>query len=162
MVLTIRVAQPSDCPAATVLLNAIIAAGGTTALETALTEAEVAEWFVTPGARVWCCHVALDGGALVGFQSVGRSNDLPTAWGEMGTDAQLGQAQKGVGTALFAATKTAARERGLTHLNAKIRCDNTGGLAYYSRMGFAHDRPAPDAVLKSGQVVGRVHKYFVL
>ena len=162
MVLTVRAACPGDIAAATVLLNQIIAAGGSTAIETPLTPAEVAEWFLTPGPKVWCSHVALRGDVVVGFQSVGRTDRLPAHWGEMGTYAQIGQAQAGVGTALFAVTKQAAKGLGLTHLNAMIRCDNTGGLAYYGRMGFGDDRPAPEAMLKSGKSIARVHKRFVL
>ncbi len=162
MVLTVRAARPGDLAAATVLLNQIIVVGGSTAIESPLSQAEVAEWFLTPGPQVWCSHVALRGDVVVGFQSVGRTDKLPVHWGEMGTYAQIGQAQSGVGTALFAVTKQAAKSLGLTHLNAMIRCDNTGGLAYYSRMGFGDDRPAPEATLKSGQCVARVHKRFVL
>ena len=162
MVLIIRPAQPSDAPEATPLLNAIIAAGGTTALETPLTEAEVVEWFLGPGPKVWCCHVAVQDGAVIGFQSVGRMARLPDAWGEMGTYAKLGQSQKGIGSALFSATKQAARDLGLTHLNALIRCDNSGGLAYYSRMGFTNDTPAAEVTLKSGQVIARVNKLLTL
>lgn len=162
MVLTVRPACLSDAAEAVGILNEIVAVGGTTALETPLTVAEMIEWFLVPGPRVFCCHVAMHGGVMFGFQSVGRSDNLPADCGEMGTYARIGHSQSGVGAALFAETVTAARDLGLTQLNAKIRRDNTGGLAYYSRMGFANDRPAPDATLKSGEVVGRVHKRFVL
>jgi len=43
-----------------------------------------------------------------------------------------------------------------------IRCDNAGGLAYYSRMGFGDDQPAAETMLKSGMKIARVHKRFVL
>ena len=45
--LTIRDTCADDVPALTELLNEIIRAGGTTALETPLTETELSEWFVT-------------------------------------------------------------------------------------------------------------------
>lgn len=162
MVLTVRPARLDDAAEAVAILNQIIARGGTTAIETPLTLEEMVTWFLVPGPHVWCCHVAMLNTAMVGFQSVGRSADLPADCGEMGTYARIGQIQKGIGRALFADTVQAARNLGLTQLNAKIRGDNTGGLAYYSRMGFANDRPAPDATLKSGTVVARVHKRFVL
>ena len=162
MVLTIRPAQAQDLPEATVMLNAIIAQGGTTAIEKPLSAPEVAEWFLIPGPRVWCCHIAEQDGVLLGFQSVGISDKLPKGWGEMGTYARIGQTQKGIGSALFAATKPAVKALGLTHLNALIRDDNSGGLAYYTRMGFADDRPAAEVTLKSGQVIARVDKRFAL
>lgn len=162
MVLTLRPASAADAAEATEILNAIIAAGGTTAIETPLTTAEMAEWFLTPGPRVFCCTVAVHDGVIAGFQSVGRADYLPADCGEMGTYARIGHVQKGIGSALFGQTVLAARRLGLAQLNAKIRCDNTGGLAYYSSMGFDNDRPAPDVTLNSGQVVARVHKRFVL
>ena len=139
-------------------MNAIILAGGTTAIETPLSAEEVVDWFIGPGPKVWCCHVALIGDELVGFQSVGRFDKLPVGWGEMGTYTKRGHAKTGIGSALFAATRVAARALGLTHLNALIRCDNTGGLAYYSRMGFGDDQAAAEAALKSGKQVPRISK----
>jgi L-amino acid N-acyltransferase YncA len=162
MVLTIRPAQASDLPEAAALINEIIVKGGSTAIEVALTPDDVAEWFLTPGPRVHCGHVALCDGAVAGFQSVGRVARLPQGWGEMGTYTKLGSSQKGIGTALFNATKQAAKGLGLTYLNALIRSDNAGGLTYYTRMGFGDDRPAPDARLKSGAVIARVDKRFAL
>lgn len=162
MVLTIRAAVPGDAPAAMALLNAIIAKGGTTAMETPLSIEDVKNWFLLPGPRVWCCHVALADGTLVGFQSVGKFAALPDSWGEMGTYSALGTTQRGIGTALFAQTIIAARALGLRHLNALIRSDNAGGLAYYSRMGFGADQPGKPAALASGQVVERVAKRFDL
>jgi len=122
MGLTVRAARPGDIAAATVLLNQIIAVGGSTVIEDPLTQAEVAEWFLTPGPRVWCGHVALQGNVVVGFQSAGNTDKLPAHWGEMGTYTQIGQAQAGVGTALFAVTKQAARGLGLG-ANASERDD---------------------------------------
>lgn len=42
----------------------------------------------------------------------------------------------GVGSALFPATRAAAEELGLEFINATIRADNVGGLAYYAKLGF--------------------------
>ena len=161
MVLTVRPARAEDAETAAELLNAIIAQGGTTALETPLTAAETRDWFLI-GPKMWCCHVAMDGNLLVGFQSVGRYGDLGDDWGEMGTYARLGQTQKGIGAAMFEQTKRASKALGLKHLNALIRSDNLGGLAYYSRMGFGEDRPGKPATLRSGDVVARVAKRFDL
>jgi L-amino acid N-acyltransferase YncA len=162
MVLTVRAADPRDAPAAMALLNAIIAKGGTTAMETPLSQSEVEEWLLSPGLRVWFCHIAEGNGVLQGFQSVGKQTTLPAGWGEMGTYAAIGATQRGIGTALFTQTVTAARALGLCHLNALIRSYNSGGLAYYNRVGFGVDTAGAPATLKSGQVVARIAKRFDL
>lgn len=161
MVLTLRPARADDALAAAEVLNALIAKGGSTAIQTPLDPDTLRDWFLI-GDKVWCCHVALAGDVLMGFQSVGRYGDLPEGWGEMGTYTRLGHAQKGIGAALFEQTKTAARGLGLTHLNALIRSDNHGGLAYYSRMGFGRDRAGKPATLSDGKVIARIAKQFTL
>lgn len=161
MVLTVRAATPDDAKGAAGVLNPIILRGGTTALESPLTEDEVRDWFLC-GPKVWCCHIAEVDGQIVGFQSVGRFGNLQPGWGEMGTYVQAGMAQHGIGTTLFRHTRMAARAIGLTHLNALIRSDNRGGLAYYARMGFCNDRPGPDAHLASGVTIARVCKSLAL
>lgn len=156
--LQIRPFAPADAPAATALLNAIIRAGGTTALGTPLTAGRTTELFLE-GPKVRCCHVALDdAGAMLGFQSVGRVPDLPADWGEMGTYVRVGLAGRGVGSALFTATKARAKALGLVTLNAKIRADNGGGLAYYQSRGFCDYGRLPAVPLDDGTLVDRVLK----
>jgi RimJ/RimL family protein N-acetyltransferase len=101
-------------------------------------------------------------GALVGFQSLGRMKELPEGWGDIATFAAEGLTGRGIGSALFAATRAKALALGLHRINARIRADNTGGLTYYSRMGFVDyhvDRAVP---LADGTPVDRVFKQLAL
>ena len=68
----------------------------------------------------------------------------------------------GVGSALLDATTARAREIGLTAINATIRGDNTGGLTFYSRMGFIDHEIVPAVPLKDGTPVDRIRKRFAL
>jgi L-amino acid N-acyltransferase YncA len=159
----VREARRGDAAALTELLNAIIARGGTTALEDPYTPERFAEAYID-GPDVHCCFVAVDPatGRLEGYQSLGRSRDLPAEVGDIGTFARLGGAQRGVGSALFAATRDRAAQLGLAAINATIRADNAGGLTFYAKQGFRDHSTTPSAPLKNGSLVDRVNKRFAL
>lgn len=135
--LVVRDVRPGDAAELAELLNAIIAQGGTTALEYPYDPAQLAQAYLT-GPDVHCCVVAVDDetGRLEGFQTLGRQSRLPVDVGDIGTFARVGGKQRGVGTALFAATVDRARQRGLAQINATIRADNAGGLAFYDKLGL--------------------------
>ena len=78
MDLEIRSVRRADAPALAELLNAIIARGGTTALEDPYTPEALDRAYLT-GPEVICCFVAVDpaSGRLEGFQTLGRYHDLP-------------------------------------------------------------------------------------
>ncbi|MBK1662168.1 GNAT family N-acetyltransferase [Paracraurococcus ruber] len=158
----IRPAQDCDATTLADLLNDIIARGGTTALEEPFTPEALARDMLT-GPDVICCFVAWHPeGKAAGFQSLLRSGDLPDDVGDIGTFSRVGQVQRGTGSLLFAATRQAATERRMVAINATIRADNAGGLAFYDRLGFVdHDihRAVP---LRDGTPVDRVSKRFVL
>lgn len=163
MALTVRPVRDDDAGELAELLNEIIARGGTTALEEPFTGPSLAAAYLT-GPGVICCFVAADGasGRLEGFQTLGRYAGLPDDVGDIGTFARVGGTQRGVGSALFAATREAAKARGLSAINATIRADNSGGLTFYDRMGFVdHDR-LDGAPLKDGRRIARVRKRFAL
>lgn len=159
MSIVVRPARPEDAAEMAALLNAVIAQGGTTALEEPYSPERLTESYVT-GPAVFCCFVARDEatGSLEGFQTLGRQAGLPEGTGDIGTFARVGGTQRGIGTALFAATCDAARRLGLTGVNATIRADNSGGLAFYSRMGFADHHVDPAVPLKDGRPVDRISK----
>ena len=159
----VRPASDIDSPTLAELLNTIIARGGTTALERPFTPERLAQRYLT-GPDVLCCFVAVDPstGEPLGFQTLVRENHLPEGWGDIGTFTRVGGTQRGVGTALFARTRERAREIGLAGLNAEIRADNAGGLAFYGRMGF-EDYDVKSAVpLADGTPVDRVFKRYAL
>lgn len=163
MTLDVRPVREDDADELAELLNAIIARGGTTALEEPFTGPALAAAYLT-GAEVICCFVAADAetGRLEGFQTLGRYPGLPDDIGDIGTFARVGGTQRGVGSALFAATKAEAKARGLAAINATIRADNTGGLAFYTRQGFVDHDVVEGAPLKDGRRVGRVRKRYAL
>ena len=163
MDLEIRPVRPTDAPALAELLNAIIARGGTTALEEPFTADALDRAYLT-GPDVVCCFVAADraSGRLEGFQTLGRGDGLPDGVGDIGTFARVDGTQRGVGSALFAATCAEARRLGLTGINATIRADNTGGLAFYGRLGFRDHSVRAAVPLKDGAPVDRVSKRFSL
>jgi L-amino acid N-acyltransferase YncA len=159
----VRVAKREDAAALAELLNAVIARGGTTALEDPYTVEQFA-WAYIDGPDVHCCFVAVDPatGRLEGYQSLGRSRDLPAGVGDIGTFARLGGTQRGVGSALFAATLARAAALGLAAINATIRADNAGGLTFYAKQGFQDHSITPSVPLKDGTPVDRVNKRFAL
>lgn len=159
---TVRPVTRDDAPALAALLNAIIRAGGTTALEREYTPEALDAVYLT-GPAVHCCHVAEDAvGELVAFQTLGRYPGLPDDIGDIGTFARIDRKQRGAGTALFAVTRARARELGLGAINATIRADNAGGLAFYTRQGFVDHGVTAAVPLADGTPVDRVHKRFSL
>jgi L-amino acid N-acyltransferase YncA len=155
----IRPAGSADAPALAELLNGIIARGGTTALERPFTPERLDQTYLT-GPEVLSCVVAVDSasGRLEGFQTLIREAHLPEGWGDIGTFSRVGGTRQGVGSALFAATSERARALGLAGINAEIRADNEGGLAFYGKMGFEDHEVARAVPLKNGTPVDRIHK----
>lgn len=133
----VRPTTPADIPALTALINRIIAIGGTTAYQQPYAEPALASAILT-GPDCLCCHTALDpaDASPAGYQVLLRDDRLPAGWGDIATFARPEPKLPGVGKALFAATSAFARAQGLIAINATIRANNEGGLAYYSRMGF--------------------------
>ncbi|MCB8876410.1 GNAT family N-acetyltransferase [Acidisoma silvae] len=157
--LEIRNAVAADAAELTALLNAVIAKGGTTALQDPYTAEALDHAYIT-GPDVHCCFVAVDraSGRIEGFQTLGRNPALPDDIGDIGTFARLGGTQRGVGRALFNATRQRATELGLAAINAMIRADNTGGLAFYGKQGFIDHDVIAGVPLKDGTKVDRIVK----
>ena len=159
--LHIRPVEPGDAAELAELLNAIIARGGTTALQHPYTPERLAQAYLS-GPQVICCFVAEAEGQLLGFQTLGHIAALPDDIGDIGTFTRIDGIQRGVGSALFAATCTRARDLGLTAINAVIRADNTGGLTFYSRQGFVDHHIVRGVPLNDGTPVDRVWKRYSL
>ena len=159
--LIVREASASDVVPLADILNAIIEAGGTTAMEAPLDAAAFAEHFLD-GPDVLSCVVAVDpaDGEPVGFQALMRYAGLPEAWVDIATFARMTRKRPGVGTALFAATKATARNLGLVAINAAIRADNRAGLAFYEKMGFRTYETLRQVPLQDGTPVDRILKRY--
>ncbi len=163
MTVTVRPVTSADAPELAELLNAIIARGGTTALEQPFTPERLDATYLT-GPKVISCMVAVDdvSGRLEGFQTLVREAHLPEGWGDIGTFTRVDGIQRGVGSALFAATRDRARELGMEAINAEIRADNTGGLAFYGKQGFEDYRVEHGRPLRDGTPMDRMFKRYML
>lgn len=160
--LRIRPVRDTDASTLAALLNEIIARGGTTALEQPFTPTALTEAMLT-GPDVHCCFVAEDAaGDLVGFQALTRSDHVPDGVGDIGTFARVKRVQNGAGSRLFAATRRAAEGKGLTAINATIRADNVGGLAFYGRLGFTDNEVHRAVPLSDGTPIDRISKRYAL
>ena len=142
------------------ILNDIIRIGGTTALTGSVTSDDIAGW-MTHHRSAW--HVAeSDRGEVLGFQWIEPADYLPPEAAEIATFAQPGKTGLGIGSALFRATAAAARDLGYRWINANIRADNAGGLAYYRSRGFEDYGRIDGYRMGDGTVVDKVLKRFDL
>ncbi|WP_407932742.1 GNAT family N-acetyltransferase [Brucella pseudogrignonensis] len=99
------------------------------------------------------CHVAVADGEILGFQSLKHATEdnpygVAVGWGIIGTHVSPRAARKGVGSALFEATRQAAEAAKITDIDATIGADNDMGLAYYEAMGFRTYRTSGDRICK--------------
>ncbi len=155
---TIRKAHINDAPEMAALLNEIIAIGGTTAFEDPVSVPQISDWYIQSH-MLFCCHVAVDDdGKIAGFQSLESDPNDSEKIGYIATFARQSPLVKGVGTALFQSTKDVARDLGVRKISAKIRGDNTPGLAYYSKMGFVDCDVLRAVPLKDGTPIDRIVK----
>jgi GNAT superfamily N-acetyltransferase len=162
MELNVRPTVRADALALADLLNEIIAAGGTTAYETPFTPEVFADVHID-GPGVITSMIAEDArGMAAGFQILLANDKLGLGWGDIGTFARRGSTTRGIGSALFAATRAAAIAAGLKAINATIRADNTGGLAFYAKMGFVDYAVARAVPLADGTPVDRISRRFDL
>jgi len=142
-----------DVPACVAILNHIIELGGTTAYEEPYTHEFFHDHYLIepPVTNV----VTLDG-RIVGFQAAFDVGDGLYSIGSF-TDRQ--SPVKGAGRVLFDKTLADCRARGGEAILAKITSDNTGGLVFYSRMGFQDWKVIPDDHTRSdGTKVDRIIK----
>jgi len=159
---TVRPTVRADAATLADLLNEIIVAGGTTAYQIPFTPEGFAETHID-GPAVLTSVVALDEeGVAMGFQILLRDDRLPAGWGDIGTFARRGATKRGTGSVLFAATCAAARRLELVGINATIRADNEGGLAFYGKQGFEDHSVARAVPLNDGTPVDRISKRFPL
>jgi len=159
-VIHIRRAGPLDANALSDLLNAIIAKGGTTAMVTTVSGKALAEWMGRENA-IW--HLAEDdNGQVKGFQWTEPHPELPPDAVDIASYVQLGETGLGIGSALFEATKAAVRAQGYRCIDAIIRADNSGGLAYYQSRGFETILHLPYEKLDDGRRVDKVWKRYRL
>ena len=140
--MNLRQATPADAEALCEVINPIIAAGGTTAHRRPFDAERMRRHYIAPPRHI-SCTLAEEDGTVLGFQALEWADPdwegegpLPEGWAIIATFVRPGLIQGGIGTRLFAVTRAIAREAGVVAIDATIRRENTGGLAFYGRMGF--------------------------
>lgn len=99
------------------------------------------------------CSVAEDAGVVLGIQILSRAQagnpwGVTPGWGIIGTHTRASAARRGVGRALFAASREAAQAAGIEKIDASIGADNHEGLGYYAAMGFETYRTPEGRICK--------------
>jgi L-amino acid N-acyltransferase YncA len=161
-VITVRPAHALDAREMAEILTEIIAIGGTTALSGTIDAAYViARMQTAPEASAW--HVAeTEAGEILGFQWVAPHDGLPPEAVDIATFTKPGRQGLGIGSKLFEATQTAAKRLGYRWINANIRADNAGGLAYYQSRGFEEYGRIKRYRMEDGTTVDKILKRFDL
>ena len=138
----IRPAHNQDIGGMTRILNEIIAIGGTTAHDRCFDYERMLDVFISPQRGI-SCYVACEGKLVLGFQALEWAdpdwpgeNPLPKDLWIISTYVKQSHHSKGVGAALFIKTLLAAKTAGARWIDATIRRENFGGLAFYSSLGF--------------------------
>ncbi len=156
----IRPATADDAIGMSVVLRSLTAAG----LRTRPDSPEFAlQNYIAPADGILCSVAESEAGAILGLQSLKRASPgnpyrVTSGWGIIGTHISPDAARQGIGKALFVATLDAARDAGLTDIDATIGADNVQGLAYYEAMGFRNYRRMEGAVCKRFTLSGTSHE----
>ena len=153
---TTWIARPmaaDDVAACVAIVNHIIALGGTTAYEEPYSQQDFHDhYLVEPPVT----NVVTQDGRVVGFQA---AFDVGDGLYSIGSFTDRVAPVKGAGKVIFDKTLADCRARGGQAILAKITSDNTGGLAFYSRMGFVDWKTIPnDHTRKDGTQVDRIIK----
>lgn len=117
----------------------------------------VARHYIANSASIRCTVAVDEAGDVLGFQSLVRAEagnryDVPEGWGIIGTHISPRAHRRGIGTALFAASRAAAERAGIEKIDAYIGANNPSGLRYYEAMGFRTYRE-PDGIVQKVYVL---------
>ncbi|WP_299421693.1 GNAT family N-acetyltransferase [uncultured Shimia sp.] len=160
--ITIQKGNAVDLRQTAELLNEIIAIGGSTAMTKPMSRDDLEGWLMADqDCSTWHIAMAADG-TLLGFQWIGPWGVLPPEACGIGTFVKAGHTGLGIGSKLFEASVKAARALGYTWMDAEIRADNEGGLAYYQSRGFENYKRKDGVRLDNGAEVSKIHKRYDL
>ena len=164
----LRPATPADADALAKLLNQIIKTGGTTAHLHPFDGERLLNHYLAPPLAI-SCFVAEVGGTIAGFQALEWSDpnwpgpdSLPADWALIASFVDADFQGCGVGKALFTKTRAAAQNAGVRCIDATIRADNQGGLAFYKSLGFTDYSRLRDIPLSDGTLLDRIRKKLVI
>ncbi|CTQ48893.1 GNAT family N-acetyltransferase [Jannaschia donghaensis] len=136
----IRRARPFDAGPMVRLLNTIVAGTAVLPPPNPMTAGELQDWMAH--GDLW--HLAERAGQVLGFQWVEPHPQLPDTTCDIATFVMPDGQGMGIGSSLFDATRKAAKSAGFTHIHAKVRAANEGGLIYYQSRGFERLTPRDD------------------
>jgi L-amino acid N-acyltransferase YncA len=139
--LFIRRATPDDAEGITRVLDAVAGERIYSAIDRAWTVAEQRAYLASLSARE-AFHVAIEpSGQIVGYQSLDRYSPILSSMahvGQLGTFLLPEWRRRGVGQALYRATRGFATSAGYRKLVIQVRASNHPGQAFYARLGFVN------------------------
>lgn len=139
--IVVRRATLDDAAGVAAVLNAVIAGGRHSLLDTPFTVAAERDFMAALPARAFLHVAEAPGAGVVGFQTVEPWSRFATTAFEhvatMGTYVAEGSRRRGIGRRLAEASFAAARELGYTKICTDVRADNLDSLAFHIALGFA-------------------------
>ena len=150
----VRSAQMEDSAGMSIILREILKAWES---DRPCSVEHVRAFYIDHPDRIECSVAESEKGEILGFQSLKLATDrngwgVSPGWGIIGTYVKLGLGRQGIGKALFAATREAARKANLPSIDATIGENNDLGLAYYDALGFRTYRRQPGMICKNYMV----------
>ena len=142
------------------LLNEIIARGGTTAYEDPFSAEDMDHHYISSPDRhrLHARRGQRRRAEILGFQGLfwpDAAVPLPEGWAYIATFARRRPQRRRHRPGAVRRDKGGGAGRGVRSIDATIRADNAGGLAYYGRMGFTDYDRLRAVPLKDGTPVDR-------
>lgn len=163
-----RQSTESDAQAMVDIINPIIEAGGTTAYTEPYTVEKMIARQIARPSQV-SSLLACEDDAILAYQCLYRAEpselpyiEDPDGFAIIASFARIGIQGKGIGMSMIEHTKFIARTEGFRAIDATIRADNVGGLAYYTKCGFEDVARTTGSKLADGTIVDRIHKVYYL
>lgn len=150
----VREAEMSDASRISVILEQLVSLGK----RSLPSDAEfVRTHYIAHPDNIQCTVVEDEDGSLLGLQilkvaSEGNAYGVDVGWGIIGTHVSPDAARRGVGKALFAVTRKAASDFGLSNIDATIGATNLEGPSYYEAIGFKSYKTRDGRVCKCFKV----------
>jgi len=150
----IRPAKPDDAHGMSTILSEILKVWKS---ERASDPDYVRSFYIEASDKIQCTVAVGETGEILGFQSLKLASennvfDVAVGWGVIGTYVKLDIGRRGIGSALFKATKQVAQLAGLANIDATIGDKNALGLGYYDAMGFQIYQVKQDVICKCYKV----------